>query len=279
MITIEDVKNAFDYSYAIKRIIGFLKEYLEVNNAKGYVVGLSGGVDSSTAVTLAVKAVDSDSVIGIIMPDKTSTPPEDIKDAVKLARDLGIKYFEIEISGFIKNYMKIPFFIENKIALGNLKARIRMTLLYYLANTRNYLVLGTGDKSEILLGYFTKYGDGGVDLLPIGDLYKTQVRVLAQRLGLPENIALKPSSPRLWPGQIAEKELGIKYEEIDVILYSYFDLRLKPNEIPQKTGISQEKVYMVLERVRKTEHKRSTPPIVRVSSRSIGHDIRLPLNT
>ncbi|MCD6095129.1 MAG: NAD(+) synthase, partial [Thermoprotei archaeon] len=149
-------------------------------------------------------------------------------------------------------------------ANGNLKARIRMCLLYYYANVNNALVIGSSDKSEILIGYFTKYGDGGVDLLPIGDLYKTQVRQLAIGLGVPKKIAYKPSSPRLWPGHMAEDELGLSYEEIDIILYAYHDLGLSEDEIVQRCNVSADKVKRVISMVRNSEHKRKMPPIIRI---------------
>jgi len=278
-ITIEDIKGCIDYDEATRIITKFLKDYLDTVGAKGFVVGLSGGVDSSTSATLAVKAVGSDNVVGLIMPDKTSTPLEDVEDARALAKLLGIRYHEVLINDFLENYTKLPFYDpSDKVSLGNVKARIRMTLLYYYANTHNYLVLGTGDKSELLLGYYTKYGDGGVDILPIGDLYKTQVRVLALKLDIPSKIARKPSSPRLWPGQMAESELGLSYETIDLVLYAYFDLRIKPSDIPRATGVSRDVVREILRRVKATEHKRRPPPIPRISRRSLRHDIRLPLH-
>jgi len=279
LITVEDVKGGVDYDEAARTITSFLRDYLSAAGAEGFVVGLSGGVDSSTAATLAVRAVGGDNVVGLIMPDRTSTPPEDIKDAKALARLLGIKHYEVPINDFLESYTKLPYYDPlDKVSLGNVKARIRMTLLYYYANTHNYLVLGTGDKSELLLGYYTKYGDGGVDILPIGDLYKTQVRVLALKLDIPSKIARKPSSPRLWPGQMAESELGLSYETIDLVLYAYFDLRIKPSDIPRATGVSRDVVREILRRVKATEHKRRPPPIPRISRRSLRHDIRLPLH-
>ena len=136
-----------------------------------------------------------------------------------------------------------------------------MSLLYYVANSKNLLVVGTGDRSEILIGYFTKYGDGGVDFLPIGDLYKTQVRWLGKHLGVPENILTKPSSPQLWPGHKAEEELGVTYDRIDLILHAIFDLRMEAEEVRKQFG---EDVDRVLELHAKSSHKRAMPPIARV---------------
>ena len=148
----------------------------------------------------------------------------------------------------------------DRLPLGNLRARIRMCLLYYYANKKNLLVLGSGDRSEILIGYFTKYGDGAVDLLPIGILYKSQVRRLAAHLGVPEKVAFKPSSPRLWPGQTAEGELGIPYEEIDLVLHAVFDRGISWEEAAEATGVDEWKVRRIRELHEKSKHKREMPP-------------------
>ena len=268
-----------DYDYVVRRITDFIRTYVKDGGAKGAVVGLSGGVDSSVTATLLVKALGSSNVVGLIMPYKT-TPPEDVSDAWSLARMLGIRAIQVDISALRDAFSKaIPFFDEGaRVANGNVLARLRMIILYYFANLNNYMVAGTGDKSEILIGYFTKYGDGGVDFLPIGDLYKTQVRALAKYLGLPDNIAYKPSSPRLWEGQTAEGELGLRYEDIDVILHALVDLRMNVDEAAEATGKPIEVVKLVWDRVRSSEHKRKTPPIPRMSSRTVGLDWRMPLN-
>ena len=142
-----------------------------------------------------------------------------------------------------------------------------MCTLYYYANHYNLIVCGTSDKSELLIGYFTKYGDGGVDILPLGDVYKTQVRKLAKALGIPEKIIRKPSSPRLWPGQLAEEELGLRYEEIDAILYHYVDLKYSIDDIIKKLPISRDKILRVLNMMKSTEHKRKLPPYPKISSK------------
>lgn len=260
-----------DYRAVEGRIVEFLSAYLESSGARGYVVGLSGGVDSSTTAALAVKAVGSERVVALLMPDPSSTPREDVEDAKALAKKLGVEYHVIPIDRAVAALTaSMPLFDPpDRVALGNLKARVRMIMLYYLANRRNLLVLGSGDRSEILLGYFTKYGDGGVDLLPIGDLYKTQVRRLARHLGIPERIAYKPSSPRLWPGQTAEGELGLSYEQADQILYAIYDLGLSVEEAGKATGLPAALVEKVVERVESTAHKRRPPPIA--SLRGIAH--------
>lgn len=272
-LTLSDLIN-IDYSLISLSIINFLKKFLKETGANGYVVGVSGGVDSSTALVLAVKAVGRDHLHALVMPDEEITPKKDISDAIYLLNKYNLNYNVIFINNILREYKRqIPFFKEeHRIATGNLRARIRMNILYYYANLKNYLVLGTGDRSEILIGYFTKYGDGAVDLLPLASLYKTQVRYLARYLGIPENIAFKPSSPRLWKDHMAEDELGMKYEEIDLILYALFDLKLNVEEAAKETGLPKEKILKVLEMHRRSRHKRKLPTIVTLPG--IGNPIK-----
>jgi len=267
-----------DYDYVVERITSFIRDSVKRSGATGVVIGLSGGIDSSVTVVLAVKALGKEGVTGLILPDSETTPMEDVQDARELAENLGISYYQLDIHGIYQTYGKmLPFYGEQfRVANGNLRARIRMTILYYYANISNRLVCGTGDKSELLLGYYTKYGDGGVDILPIADLYKTQVRELARKLGLPKKLCEKPSSPRLWPGQMAEAELGITYEEIDQILYLYVEQNKPIDEIIKETGISSEKVKMVIERVHRNEHKRLPPPIAKISKHMVGQEWKMP---
>jgi len=263
-LTLDALK--IDVDKVSKKIINGIKEYIANTGINRVVIGVSGGVDSATTLTLAVRALGSENVTALIMPDPMATPKEDIEDAQSLAKMLGVKVEYVEIGDIFNAYANsMPFFNLKAVkANGNLKARIRMCILYYYANVNNALVIGSSDKSEILIGYFTKYGDGGVDLLPIGDLYKTQVRQLAIGLGVPEKIAYKPSSPRLWPGHMAEDELGLCYEEIDIILYAYHDLGLSEDEIVQRCNVSADKVKRVISMVRNSEHKRKMPPIIRI---------------
>ncbi|MCD6312221.1 MAG: NAD+ synthase [Thaumarchaeota archaeon] len=255
-----------DYEKAVRVILEFLKEYVEEAGRRGVVVGLSGGLDSSVVCTLAVKALGSENVHGLIMPDRRVTPEEDVEDAVMLAEKLGVYHQVVELDQIYDSFSRAMRFYRDEAGIpnANLRARIRMIILYYYANLNGLLVCGTGDKSEIMLGYFTKYGDGGVDILPIGDLYKTQVRELARRLNLPRRIVKKPSSPRLLPGQTAEGEIGATYDEIDQILYLHFDRGLSLDEVEKKTGIDRRKIDAVVARVHANEHKRRLPPIARI---------------
>lgn len=260
VITINDVKN-IDYEFAKKNIEKFLKEELEKSGRNGYVVGLSGGVDSALSYYLAAEAVGIEKVLALIMPDINVTPKEDINDAKDLVKRLGGDVHIIDISPIVEVYKStIPVYQESdEVPLGNVRARIRMTLLYYYANKMSRLVLGTGDRSESFIGYFTKYGDGGVDIMPISSLLKSQVRALAQKLGVPDNVALKPSSPRLWSGQMAEKELGISYDQVDLVIYSVVDKGYPINEASKLTGISLDVFDKIFKMHNESEHKRVLP--------------------
>lgn len=204
----------------VKKVESFIRNKVREAKAKGVVVGLSGGVDSAVVATLCARALGKGRVTALIMPESETMSRKSMEDAKKVAKLLGVKYHLIDFSLVYKGFKGvIPVFRnEALVPNGNLRARIRMCILYYFANSRNLLVAGTGNRSELMLGYFTRYGDGGVDFLPIGGLYKTEVRKLAEELGIPKEIIKKKSSPGLWKGQTAEGELGIRYEKIDKIL-------------------------------------------------------------
>lgn len=227
---------------------------------KKLVVGVSGGVDSSTTLSLCVRAVGQKGVLGLIMPDTRTTPKHDLEDARELLERLGVEYVEHPIDRIVDAYSG-QLGVADERLLGNIRARTRMSVLYYYANMLGGLVVGTGDRSEILLGYFTKYGDGGVDVLPIGSLYKTQVRKLALLLGVPERIANKPSSPALWAGQSAEAELGIKYEVADLILFGLTELGYRPEQLVA-LGFERQAVDRVVGLMERSAHKRALPPIL-----------------
>jgi len=241
-------------------ISNFIKQEIEKREAQGVVIGMSGGIDSSLTSVLAVKALGNQQVFGLILPDSSLTPKTDTKDAIDLAKSLKIKYKVIELNNIKKQIVtSLP---KNKMARANLLVRLRMSLLYYYATAMNLLVLGTGDKSEMMLGYFTKYGDGGADLFPIADLYKTEVRSLAQYLGIPAKIIAKKSSARLWKGQTAEGEIGMKYEEIDKIL-----LHLEHNDIngfSKHIKLNENNISKVKSLLEKNEHKQNMPPICKL---------------
>ncbi|RLE48814.1 MAG: NAD(+) synthetase [Candidatus Methanomethylicota archaeon] len=230
---------------------------------RGAVIGLSGGLDSTVTAYLCVEALGPDRVLALILPDPEVTPKQDVDDALLVAERLGVKHTLIDISSILEAFSSsIPNFrFDAKVPVGNLRARIRMCLLYYYANLEGRLVIGTGDRSELLLGYFTKYGDGGVDILPIGGLYKTQVRRLGEYLGIPESIIKKPSSPRLWRGHLAEEELGLTYDVIDPILHLLVDRKLPPSEVSAELNLPLNYVLRVKSMIEFSEHKRRLPPI------------------
>lgn len=251
-----------DIAAARKKIVSFIAKKAEEAEVDGAVIGLSGGIDSAAVAYLAVEALGSRRVSCLIMPDARVTPDSDVADAKLVAEELSVEARVIDIAPIHRAFMK--GLSQNRLAEGNLRARIRMSLLYYSANSSNKMVVGTGDRSEALVGYFTKYGDGGVDILPIGDLYKTEVRKLAEVMGINRRIISKKSSPRLWPGQTAEGELGMSYEKIDEILRLRVDLKKSLGETAAKTGSNAADVRAVAARYEKSAHKRGLPEICRV---------------
>ncbi len=241
------------------RISGWIKEKVEEAVAEGIVLGLSGGVDSSLTAALAKKAL-GDKVLGLLMP--CHSDPTDLEHARMVAIKLGIETEYVDLGPVFDSLMaSLPR--GSDLAVANLKPRLRMATLYYFANSRNYLVAGTGNKSELTVGYFTKYGDGGADLLPLGDLLKSQVRELARELGVPEEIIAKPPSAGLWAGQTDEGEMGITYDELDRTILAV-DLHRNSGEKGDTRGCDE----AILERVKAmmvaSEHKRLPIPICKI---------------
>ena len=252
-----------DPTKIVERIIEFIQNEVRRADSNGVVLGLSGGIDSSVALHLATKSLGNNKVLGLILPDKTVSQQTDIDDAIEIAKKLGIQYYIIDITEFKKKYMEVlP--IERK-SLGNLIARIRMNFIYYYSNIENKLVLGTSDKSELMIGYFTKFGDGAADILPLADLYKTQVRELAKYLNVPEKIVFKKSSPSLWKDQTAEVEIGLNYEKIDLIL-KYFETNTVENIHRDLLGkeIHKNELLMIKNLVSKNKHKTTLPKICKI---------------
>ena len=230
-----------DYVKIQNDIEKFLKDSVLENKADGVIFGLSGGIDSAIIAYLSAK-IFGKKALALVMPDSTVSPSSETGDALKIIGELGIDYKLIDIDVIHKVYSN--YLEPEKRALGNLRARIRANIIYYYANLKNLLVLGTSDKSEYSIGYFTKFGDGCADLLPISNLYKTQIREFAKILGIPDNIITKKSSPNLWKDHDAEEEIGISYEEIDSILYC-IEKRLSVDEIAKMTEIKKEFVEKI----------------------------------
>jgi NAD+ synthase len=233
-----------------ERITRWIKKQVFQAGGKGIVLGLSGGLDSSVVAALSVAAMGKNRVLGLFLP--CHSLPRDLKDAKIVAKYLGIKTKSIDLSKIYDNTLRI-FPAAGGLAQANLKPRLRMLTLYYFANKLNYLVCGTGNKSEVMVGYFTKHGDGATDILPIGDLLKKQVRALAKELGVPSLIINKAPSAGLWLGQTDEGEMGITYAELDDILS-----RL---EQKKKQVASFKKVAKVKQMIKASEHKRQGPRI------------------
>lgn len=243
-----------------KRIERFISNYVFESSAKGLVIGLSGGLDSAVVLKLAVNALGPSKVLGLVMPSDT-TPEQDTIDGIENAKSLGIRYLIININPLLCKYAEV--LPADKRAKGNLMARIRMNILYYHAGLNNYLVAGTSDKSELYLGYFTKFGDGAADILPIADLYKTEVRRLAKFMRVPKEIIVKKSSPQLWDNHLAEEELGMDYETIDAILHQLVYKRMNSKTIAKLLQLDAKQVSRIKEMVEKSKHKREMPVVCR----------------
>ena len=267
----------FDLPSVENRIKRFVKDYVEKCGADGVVLGASGGLDSSATAALASLSLGGHKVLGIAMPEEETYDVTDIQHAKLLAKKFGFNLQIVDISSTLKAcFQSLPIYdVADKLSKGNVKARIRMVYLYYYANKLNRLVCGASDKSEIMVGYFTKWGDGAADISPIMDLYKTQVRQLALHIGVPAEIVAKPPSPRLWPNQLAEKELGIKYETLDLILFG-LEHFMKSKEIAEQLKLPIKLVEDVKRRWLVTEHKRRLPLTTKLGYRTIGKDFRLP---
>jgi NAD+ synthase len=246
------------------KIVEFIRSRISDSKATGAIIGLSGGIDSALTAYLTVEALGKEKVLGLMLPEKGISTKTDIDDAVEIAQILGIDHNIIEIAPVLASFSScIPVFDLNaKTANGNLKARTRMCILYYHANLMNRMVVGTGNKTELLLGYFTKYGDGGVDIEPIGDLYKTQVRGLSRHMGVPLGIIEKTPTAGLWPGQTDESELGVSYDMADRILTMLVDEKKTITDV--KSKFPSEIVDKLAARISSSEHKRMMPPCVEI---------------
>ena len=230
----------------------WIKKQVDEAGVSGVVLGLSGGIDSAVVACLAKKAL-GDNVLGLIMPCESN--PEDERQSRQLAERFNIKTEKIDLTPIYESFLEtIPS--GNRLAEANLKPRLRMLTLYYFANNLNYLVAGTGNKTEICIGYFTKYGDGGVDILPLGNLLKSGVRKLAEELGIPETIITRAPSAGLWEGQTDEAEIGITYEELDKAITAI--------ETGDKKGVAPEVITKVENLINSSTHKRTEIAIFKV---------------
>jgi len=269
-----------DFSETQERICRFTKEYVKNAGSNGIVLGLSGGIDSATIAALSSLAIGGENVLGLLLPENENLNQKDIDDAMVVVEQFHLKAEICDMSNALSGlYNAIPVFDQSdRLCKGNIKARMRMIFLYYYANKQNRIVCGSSDKSETMMGYFTKWGDAAADITPIMDLYKTQVRKLAIHLGIPKELALKPSTPALWPNQLAESELGIKYETLDLILYG-LERFMTPQEIADQMNIEKVLIEKVKSRWLANEHKRKMPLAPKGAFRTVGNDFRLPRHT
>ena len=257
---------------ARETLVRFLPGQVDQATASGVVVGLSGGVDSALAASLAAEGLGPERVHAFSLPDE-NTPPALRSEVKEFAAHLGIPLREVSLEPWFAALGKDLPELSDRTGGGNARARLRMIALYAHARAHQALVLGTGNKSEILLGYFTKFGDGGADLLPLGDLYKTAVYALSRDVGLPSGILARPPSAGLYPGQTDEEELGEPYATLDPILRGLEEL-CEPEAIARELKLPLPRVLAVARRVDANRHKRRLPPIPKLGLRTVGLDWR-----
>lgn len=246
-----------------ERATTFIEAYVSESNASGVVVNLSGGLDSTVTATLAVEALGPESVYGLVLPS-SKIDGATAQDAEEIAELLGIQHDTVHLQPLLTVMSELaPEGIDlhgDPIVRGNLTARLRMAFAYLAANAMERLVVGTTNRSELLLGYFTKYGDGAADFLPLGKWYKTEVRALAEELAVPVFILEKPPTAAFWPGQSDMNEIGSSYELIDATLYLWVEKELDPEAIASELDVETNVVERILHHYQTTGHKRGFPP-------------------
>jgi len=251
-----------------EHVTAFVESVVEDAGADGAVLGLSGGIDSTLTAHLAVEALGADRVHGLVMPSDVNTA-DNMSDAERVARDLGIGYDVIDIGpvfdAFVEAFPEAGTHerIDTdplRTAAGNVRVRIRAVLNYFVANAENRVVLGTGNRSEALTGYYTKYGDQAVDCNPIGNLYKQQVRQLAAHVGVDDDLVTKTPSAEMWTGQTDEEEMGLGYDTLDAILALHVDGPLSKSATVRQLDVTPEQVDRVVDLYERSAHKRAMPP-------------------
>ncbi len=271
MTTKPNFLSRLDINTALARrvLVGFIQDQIQKTGMNRAVIGLSGGIDSALSAYLSADALGANKVLAVRMPYKSSSEASLI-DADKVIEALNLPNLTVPITP-----MADPLFEQfedmSRLRKGNVMARLRMTVLYDQSVAWGGLVMGTSNKTEFLLGYSTIYGDSGVALQPIADLYKYQVRQLSREMGVPDSILNKPPSADLWEGQTDEGELGFTYDDVDQVLYLLVDERYRVDEVVEE-GFDKDFVEQVWERVKRNHYKRTMPNIAKISKRTIGHD-------
>lgn len=250
-------------------LTGFIRSELNRMGFTKAVINLSGGIDSALSCYLAAEALGAENVLAIRLPYRSSAQ-DSLDDAQKVIDALGVQSLTFEITDMVEPLIR-HFPEMSPTRKGNIMARARMIMLYDQSEAFHGLAIGTGNKTEILLGYTTLYGDSACAINPIGDLYKTQVRQLSRALGLPASIIEKAPSADLWSGQTDEGELGFTYADVDKLLYLMIDQRYTPQEAVE-AGFAEPFVHAVVERIRRNQFKRMLPPIAKLSNRTVGYD-------
>ena len=266
---------AIDAAAALRIIREFIRAQLRQAGFGKALLGLSGGVDSALVAYLVADAIGPANLLPVLMPYRTSSP-ESQADAEEVVRRLGCRSELVDISAMVDAYFDAPGRSDAApLRRGNLMARTRMMVLYDHSVTWNGLVVGTGNKTETLIGYSTLWGDSASAFNPIGDLYKSQIRQLSTAVGVPDAIIRKAPSADLWPGQTDEAEVGFSYEEVDRILFRLVDRRLTPDEVVAE-GFAHELVERIDRMVAGSEFKRQVPPIAKIGPRTAGIDYLYP---
>ncbi len=259
------------FETAEKVLVNFIRESVYKNNFKRGILGVSGGSDSAVVLVLTQRALGSENTFGLLMPYKLSSEAS-LTDGETICRQLDVSYETIDISPSVDAYFdKYP--AEDKMLIGNKCARERMSVLYDFSARKKALVVGTSNKSELLIGYSTLFGDSAAAFLPIGDLYKTQVFAFARYLGVPETILNKKPSADLWKDQTDEGEIGMTYKQLDEILFQMIDCRKTDREITA-AGYAQKEIDKIRKMIINSQYKRTMPPVAKLHTRTVGLDFR-----